>query len=73
MVFEVIDGCDPDAFPDARECSGFRSLFCFNDDAEPDDPRCQCTPESDEALENNLFDDGTQFSAFDCTIRVNCP
>ena len=70
-TFEVVSGCD--GWEDATECTGFHSVYCYREGHDwENDPLCQMTPESEAEFEQALFDSGTLFDAYDCSIRVQC-
>ena len=62
------EGCED--FGDEFECSGFHSVFC-SVEVNFDDPRC--SEGGDEAFAGTLFDDGTLFEGFGCSIAIVCP
>jgi len=59
----LVPGYGCEEWPDADECSGWGSVFCEN---VPD----QC---SDDAFDASIeFSSGSQFSAYGCTICLDC-
>jgi hypothetical protein len=65
--FVVINGCG--TFTDANMCSGFHSVFCGS---LPPMDQDACFAD-DVGFQTRVFADGAQFTAFDCTIAIDCP
>ncbi|HSA34339.1 MAG TPA: hypothetical protein P5077_11495, partial [bacterium] len=66
----VVSGCTD--WPDATECTGFHSVVCAN---EPHASQSYCdyqNPDIDSEFAAQSWDSGTQFTGYDCTIKLDC-